>query len=294
MNKNSITIEFEIEDSTSTLTTSDNFRTEESTFLDFAYYLGAIDHNLSADDNSSHLTTLEKLEILCKKAREYADQENLSSVKYAEVKITGINERKFLSHYQVPIYDSIELLTEDLIKIKIGNLYGLVNNEGKELVEVKYKDLHLLTDSFILLESSIKKEIISSSGKVVFTNLQEVVENFNPFGVGKNYFWLRKNYKWGLFDDQLKEIITFSLEYDHCELVTDNHHENIYIKVFKDEKVGLLNGLLNIEVIPLAEDIDDITEIKEKTFLVTKVDSRTIKYSLDQLLQIESSLQKLK
>lgn len=61
-----------------------------------------------------------------------------------------------------------------------------------------------------------------------------------------DYYWLKKEGKWGLFNYKLNQIIPFRLEYDSCELVSDKVQENIYIQVTKNGKCGLINGLLNI------------------------------------------------
>jgi hypothetical protein len=68
-NKEVLNLKFTQEDISVNLELSDNFNTEHPIFEELAFYLGALEYNHQKDSPSIHLTTLEKLEILCKKAR---------------------------------------------------------------------------------------------------------------------------------------------------------------------------------------------------------------------------------
>ena len=86
-NKEVLNLKFTQEDISVNLELSDNFNTEHPIFEELAFYLGALDYNFKKGQASIHLTTLEKLEILCKKAREYADEESSYSDNYNEIKV---------------------------------------------------------------------------------------------------------------------------------------------------------------------------------------------------------------
>ena len=116
-NKEVLNLKFTQEDISVNLELSDNFNTEHPIFEELAFYLGALEYNHQKDSPSIHLTTLEKLEILCKKAREYADEESSYSDSYNEVRVLVNNDKYSLD---TPInlatsYDDIKLIDNNLL-----------------------------------------------------------------------------------------------------------------------------------------------------------------------------------
>ena len=246
--KQTISLEFSQEDFLVNLKVSENFNTEDPIFEELAFYLGALEYNHQKDSPSIHLTTLEKLEILCKKAREYADEESSYSDSYNEIKVLVNNDKYSLD---TPInlatsYDDIKLIDNNLLLVKNDSLFGVVDVLGKEILPIQYEEIYLLNHSVVLARTKDLISLYSKDGVELLKDLEEVSENYNPFGANDNYYWLKKEGKWGLFDYNLNQIIPFRLEYDSCELVSDKVQENIYIQVTKNGKCGLINGLLNI------------------------------------------------
>lgn len=277
-------LEFTDNEGSVNLDISDNFNTENPLFDSLAYYLGALDHYHRKDAPSIPLTTLEKLEILCKKAREYADEESEYSENYKEVKIIDYNTSySFGNHSAKELYDDIYMLASDLFRVRLDNLYGVAKANGDIILPLDFDEIFLLNDAHIQAEKGSLKSIYTREGILLLDHVEDISENFNPFGVNKDYFWIRRDNLWGLFDWNLKQIIPFRLDFDSCELISDNMQKNIYIKVAKNGKVGILDGLLNILVVDLANDIEDIVINSPKTFLVVKKDSEKIEYTLDNL-----------
>ena len=274
MNKNTLKLEFTKEDIYIHLGLSDNFNAHNPLFDELAFYLGGLEYHQQKDSASIHFTTLEKLEILCKKAREYADEESNYSARYNEVKVLVANDKYKLegSLENATTYDKLELLSNNLLKVKLDNKFGVLDLLGKEILPIKFDEIFMLADNLVQASENAIINLYDIKGNKEITGLEDVVEN-NPFDFHQSYFWLKKDKKWGLFDNKLNVVLPLKLEYDSCELISDNIKENIYIKVQKDGKCGLIDGLLNIVVIELDEDIQDISFDHKKNFLVKKFSS---------------------
>ena len=290
--KQTISLEFSQEDFLVNLKVSDNFNTEHPIFEELAFYLGALEYNHQKDSPSIHLTTLEKLEILCKKAREYADEESSYSDNYNEIKVLVNNDKYSLD---TPInlatsYDDIKLIDNNLLLVKNDSLVGVVDVLGKEILPIQFEEIYLLNHSVVLARTKDIISLYSKDGVELLKDLEEVSENYNPFGANDNYYWLKKEGKWGLFDYKLNQIIPFRLEYDSCELVSDKVQENIYIQVTKNGKCGLINGLLNVEVISLDSEIESIVLSTNKSYLVIKKDNSQTPISEEELNKIEEKI----
>ena len=290
--KQTISLEFSQEDFLVNLKVSDNFNTEDPIFEELAFNLGALDYNFKKDQASIHLTTLEKLEILCKKAREYADEESSYSDNYNEVKAIVNNDKYSLD---VPdnlatSYDDIKLIDNNLLLVKNDSLFGVIDVLGKEILPIQFEEIYLLNHSVVQARGKDLISLYSKDGVELFKELEEVSENYNPFGANDNYYWLKKESKWGLFDHKLNQIIPFRLEYDSCELVSDKVQENIYIQVTKNGKCGLINGLLNVEVISLDSEIESIVLSTNKSYLVIKKDYSQTPISEEELNKIEERI----
>ena len=291
-NKEVLNLKFTQEDISVNLELSDNFNTEHPIFEELAFYLGALEYNHQKDSPSIHLTTLEKLEILCKKAREYADEESSYSDSYNEVRVLVNNDKYSLD---TPInlatsYDDIKLIDNNLLLVKNHSLFGVVDVLGKEILPIQYEEIYLLNHSVVLARTKDLISLYSKDGVELLKDLEEVSENYNPFGANDDYYWLKKEGKWGLFNYKLNQIIPFRLEYDSCELVSDKVQENIYIQVTKNGKCGLINGLLNVEVISLDSEIESIVLSTNKSYLVIKKDNSQTPISEEELNKIEEKI----
>lgn len=291
-NKEVVNLKFTQENISLNLELSDNFNTEHPIFEELAFYLGALEYNHQKDSPSIHLTTLEKLEILCKKAREYADEESSYSDNYNEIKVLVNNDKYSLD---TPInlatsYDDIKLIDNNLLLVKNDSLVGVVDVLGKEILPIQFEEIYLLNHSVVLARTKDLISLYSKDGVELLKDLEEVSENYNPFGANDDYYWLKKEGKWGLFNYKLNQIIPFRLEYDSCELVSDKVQENIYIQVTKNGKCGLINGLLNVEVISLDSEIESIVLSTNKSYLVIKKDNSQTPISEEELNKIEEKI----
>ncbi|REC45879.1 hypothetical protein [Chryseobacterium sp. 5_R23647] len=273
MSKEKLFLEFEQDECYINLKISENFETENPLFDELAHFLGAVEHHHQKDCTSIHLTTLEKLEILCKKARLYAEEEKEFEDKYNEIRILKSNDGYLFNNYNNPVdteYNDIKLMSNELILVRKGDLHGILDLAGSTILPVIFNEIYLASENIISARTKESISLYSADGKVLHADLEDFSENYNPFGNKEPYFWLKKEGKWGLFDYELKQIIPFRFEYDSCELISDNAKNNIYIKVYSGRKCGLINGLLNVEVLKLNKDIKDIVMPGRKNFLIIK------------------------
>ena len=291
-NKEVIKLEFSQEGHHLDLYLSDNFQTDQPIFNELADFLGSVDHHILKDVSTVNLTTLEKLEILCKKAREYADEESQYADDYTEVKIITSGDKKFLQNSTVEtvLYDTVDIISDDLLIVSLANAYGVITISGKQILPLEFQKIYLITKGYLEVHLKDKISLYTTSGKLHLSNLEEISENFNPFDQQTPYFWIKKENKWGLFDHKFNQIIPFRLEYDYCELISDNTKENIFIKVFKDNKCGILSGLLNITVLELDDDISDVVKTHKRTYLISKKNHNDYELSLDDLTKEEEKL----
>ena len=285
-NKETISFEFTKGGIVTDFKISDNFNTEEAVFEDLAFYLAG-EYNCLKNEPRVHLSLLEKLEILCKRARNYADEESEFDEKYTEIRFLMKNEMFSLdkSGSLNTEYDSIRLLTNNLIVVEKNGFFGLIDKKGDVVLSSRYSSIYLLEDHLIKTTIGEKYFLYDLKGKELSSDLDDVSENFNPFGVYQSFFWLKKDNKWGLFDSNLRQILPFSLDYDYCELLIENDKATVYIKVFKNKKCGLINGLLNVVVLPLDSEIENISISGRKDFIITKRNNEKITISQDSLIK---------
>ena len=291
-NKEVIKLQFSQEGFRVDLNLSDNFKTDQPIFDELAHFLGAIDHYHLKDESSVHLTTLEKLEILCKKAREYADEESEYADDYKEVRIITSDDKKLLQNSTAEkiLYDSVDIISDDLLIVSLANTYGVITITGHQILPLEFQQIHLITKGYLEVHLKDSISLYTTTGKLLLSDLEEISENFNPFGQQTPYFWIKKENKWGLFDHKFNQIIPFRLEYDYCELISDNTKENIFIKVFKDNKCGIISGLLNITVLELDDDIADVVKTHKKTYLISRKNHNDYELSPDDLTKEEQKI----
>lgn len=293
MSKEKLNIAFTKEGIEVSLRISENFETENPLFDELAHYLGAGEYHHQKDCASIHLTTLEKLEILCKKARLYAEEESDFEDKYNEIRILKSDDSYLFNNDNNPVdavYDDVKLIGNELILVRKDDLHGILDLAGSNILPVVFDEIYLASENVIYASNKTSISLYSADGKLLHSDLEDFSENYNPFGNKESYFWLKKDGKWGLFDYQLKQIIPFRLQYDSCELISDDTKNNIYIKVYSGRKCGLINGLLNVEVLKLDEDIKDIVMPSRKNFIIIKRNNQDISLSQAELQNIEQRI----
>ena len=237
---------------------SDNFSPDEEVFNVLAELI-ADDYCFNYNQPRVSLTLLEKFEILCKTAREkiYESREDYNH--YTKLSITAVNDKFALdiSEDNPKLFDKIKVLSNNFIHVTDSGKHGILNEQQEVILPVNYDKVYIAIDGYFAALKDQIYFVYDLEGKEVMRDLEKVGSNFNPFGADPEYLWLKKNGKWGLFDQNLTPILPFSLPYDSCEVI-NRYDEDIYLEVRKNGKTGLINGLLNITIIPLNPDIRNI------------------------------------
>lgn len=293
MSKEDLIFAFTKENIEVNLRISENFETENPLFDELAFYLGALEHYHQKDSSQIHLTTLEKLEILCKKARYYAQEEDsFAENSYKEIQVIRSKDDVFASKdFTIGrAFDEIKLISNNLFLAKEGFLMGVFGLDNAEVLPIIFEEIYLLTKNILYTRTKGFISLYSIEGQLIYSEIEKLSENFNPFGINPSYFWLKKNGKWGLFDHNLKQILPYKLEYDSCELITDDAKQKIYIKVSLDGKFGLIDGLLNIELVKFDEEIENMTLDSSKSYLVIKRANQEIVISDEELRKMEEKI----
>ena len=109
------------------------------------------------------------------------------------------------------IYDEILQKNIDAIIVKKDEKYGLINQEGKELTNLKYDYLYPLNDYFFLglLENTTEEILINSKGKEImkistYKELKELSQNYLILTDIKNKaIYFRNGKKIDYFDEIL-------------------------------------------------------------------------------------------
>lgn len=173
-------------------------------------------------------------------------------------------------------YDEVEVLQNVLsdgsiyyqtntLKVKKGDLYGLINFKGKELLPCEYTSIEPLQNvknSFITVKDKLKG-LVDDSGNIIIENkyadIQSLTDKYEDGYVVKN-----DSSKYGLINYNKKQIL--ECKYSDISHVTGS---NIYI-VKEDDKIEAVNN--KGEVI-LTDSFDKVESI-ENSDLVIKKDNK--------------------
>jgi len=270
-NCETIRLEFYTESHSAHFEVPENFNTHTDVFRKMAQFIGD-DHHFVKNLPDTHLTTLEKLEILCKVAREHIFEQSEYEEDYKEVKVFSKNEKVTFGEasFNTTLYDEIRFFSNQFFKVRNGLKYGLLDSNSQEILPLEQDDIFKISKNYICCRREGLSYIYTLEGVEVMGNLDGVTETTcGPLEPGPDYFWVKKEGKWGLIDQHLNFIIPCRLDYDTCNLVS-NFGSNFYVKVEKDGKAGMINGLLNIDIISLDEDIEDIMYVRGQKYLITK------------------------
>ncbi|WP_332032784.1 hypothetical protein [Kaistella sp.] len=277
-NKKIIKIEFTDDDGSYFINT-DNFRTETPEFSAFINHL-AEEHFFNTVEETQHLSTLEKLEILCQEARGKLKEHVQYNDRYKKDVLITVNGKVGLDKANPKLFDEVWVLSNRFLLIVEDNLHGLMDFEQNEILPIEYDIIYIMDGKFLSAEKDGKTYIFTFSGENIFQEYDEVRENFNPFGTRATFYWARKGTNWALYDSALNQVIPCILNYDKCEVIHSmgyNDKNHIYIMVHKDGKCGMICNLLSYELIPLDSTIDNIV-YKHKKFVVFRTDHTVEEY----------------
>ncbi|GJM28226.1 MAG: hypothetical protein DHS20C17_08610 [Cyclobacteriaceae bacterium] len=170
-------------------------------------------------------------------------------------------------------FDGLEDLGRGLLKISIGDRFGLLHKSGWLILEIAYQQIELLGNSFLAIQNNGKWGVASMTGRIVVEPVLSSVEKAGAF------ILLENNGNWGISNQRnLVEVFEqdkgHEFRYDDWELISSN-----YLMVFAGDKEGLFNHHLT-PMIPLSEH--QIHELDSTEWFV-KTHHGTIRFYGDQL-----------
>lgn len=100
-----------------------------------------------------------------------------------------------------PTYDQMEVLNENLLKVKVGDLYGVVKYDGTEIVPCVYSHItSFAEDRALLLNDNRLKGLLDAEGKII-TLRDEYVVNLNTPYFSEGFLAVKNDQGvWGYLD----------------------------------------------------------------------------------------------
>lgn len=158
--------------------------------------------------------------------------------------ITNIRKKHTLTKYIKPEYNYFAMYSDE-------GMVGVINKEGKILIEPKYLDVYIPNSSidvFICYENSEKFNFLNSKGEELYKDYEDVTALQTSevnLDFEKKFFRFKKDGKYGLIDYEGNVIV--SANYDELTSLKNRPGE---ILAKKKDKVGVLdsNGQIKIEI----------------------------------------------
>ena len=157
---------------------------------------------------------------------------------------TKAGKKYKLEKYIKPKYDYFAVYSDE-------GMVGVINKEGKILIEPKYLDVYIPNpskDVFVCYENSEKFNFLNSKGEELYKDYEDVTvlqtSDLN-LDFEKNYFRFKKDGKYGLIDYNGNVVV--SANYDELTSLKNRPGE---ILAKKNNKVGIIDssGQIKIEV----------------------------------------------
>ncbi len=161
-----------------------------------------------------------------------------------------------------PIYDNISTLkgVENSIVVEKDGKKGLLNDKGSKIIDSEYKEIQSFGDDYkngyITINQEDKYGVISFTGESILPNQYEKIENI----YGEKYFVIKENGKEQLIDSQGNKKVTEN--FDEIKQIA-----NSGIIYTKQNKYGLMDFDGNIKIEP---KYDGLKELNQDIFEAVK------------------------
>ncbi len=185
-----------------------------------------------------------------------------------QTKILDEQGKEILKNYEnveaIENNDGSTIWYEDnVLKFKKDGKYGLIDFEGKELIEAQYDNIYALTgikDSLII-EKDGKKGLVNNKTKEIiiepkYLEISTITENHEDGYIVKDI-----SNKYGLIANDKTEVL--KTKYDEIKKVTGN---NYYVVV----EAGVVEVITNNGKAILNSGFDSVEEIKIDNFIIIK------------------------
>jgi len=142
-------------------------------------------------------------------------------------------------------YDEITI--EDIyFKVKENGFYGILSNEGKEILPIKYDQINYYQQyNWFLVSKNGVNNIIHSDGKKVFGNKYTSTSKLDYYF---KYILVEKNEKFGIIDKNGNSITSITFD-----AIDKNYNGNFFI-IKQNGKWGLYNIIFKQFLIEPAYD----------------------------------------
>ena len=154
-----------------------------------------------------------------------------------------------------PMYDAIEGMDSNYIKVKRGGRWGLISTDGYQLINTNYDDI----DTFGYSNGKFKVKLNGNYGIVDSNDIAIVPPLYQSLSrINDQYIKVEKDYKYGIID-MYDGKIAVSISYDDVDFLKP------YFKIKFGGKWGLIDKLQN-SIVPA--NYDDIKILDNKYFAV--------------------------
>ncbi len=150
---------------------------------------------------------------------------------------------------------------ENVLKVRKGELYGLIDLSGKEILKPKYQEINSLkgTKNSLIIKQNDKLGLSDNKGNVIiepeYKEIKSIQENYQ-----NGYIVVDQDNKYGIIDFTSQVIIDAS--YEDIKQITGNH---MYV-IKQDGKWKLINSKKET----LIEDVNEVTQILEDKIVIKK------------------------
>lgn len=196
--------------------------------------------------------------------------------------LLSVNTRAQVAVWQIrPSYDSVDVLTENLLKVEKNGRYGLCDYNGNSIVDCLYDDFPHFKDGYaLLIQDGLVRGNVSVSGKVNrFENAYQIDMNYPYYSEG--LLAVKNKGRWGYIDTEGNNVIGF--KYRNAlpfmkGLASVSDAEGNFMHINKFGKISLLGSGFNDDDLKFATSF--ITDDKGETFSIV-VNSRWRAYKRD-------------
>lgn len=195
---------------------------------------------------------------------------NEDSGEYKTKVLNNKNEEIFNNYDQVEALENYDKnnnvwYEKNLLKVKKGDKYGLIDLSGKEVLSVEYNEISTLkgTENSILVQKDGKYGLVNSEGSsVIDTNYKEIKNVSDDYKQG--YIIIDENDKYGLISYNKEQLL--SNEY---EKITGIYGTKLYV-ISKNGKQQLINKEKEVVLEKGFDDIKQILQSEEGIIYTSK------------------------
>lgn len=170
--------------------------------------------------------------------------------------IWGVQSFAQTASWQVrPTYDSVRIISENLLMVEKNGHWGLCGNDGKPITGYSYDSITDFKDNYaILIEEGIAKGCVSTGGKVTYFDKDYLIDVNYPY-YSEGVLAVKNNGKWGYIDTAGNTVLECRYRYalpfmNGLASVSDG--EGHFMHINKTGRISLLGTGFNDDDLILA------------------------------------------